>query len=270
MIGKIQHATASSPEGAKGLVKGVLACAFQNMAFMLPTGLLYLLVKDLLAGSAPAAVARQPARHLFQHRQHTQLVHQRRLRRSQFAEQRVDPLGKLSEPFHAERHRDPAVGTHHVGQHGERRPGIFEQQGPSPSGPLRLAVGQFRNLKLRIDRHADPGQFAGPFERPDIIGQIFIHSTIRMKSFGYGLRTDRSGRRGSLHQQVAPPDFAARNTSQHPERPVAAHDAEVFGLYERTRIKVRQIDDVDPARPPGRQRAERIVQITHRHPHPRR
>ena len=26
MIGKIQHATASSPEGAKGLVKGVLAC----------------------------------------------------------------------------------------------------------------------------------------------------------------------------------------------------------------------------------------------------
>ena len=45
MIGKIQHATASSPEGAKGLVKGVLACAFQNMAFMLPTGLLYLLVK---------------------------------------------------------------------------------------------------------------------------------------------------------------------------------------------------------------------------------
>ena len=51
MIGKIQHAIASSPEGAKGLVKGVLACAFQNMAFMLPTGLLYLLVKDLLAGS---------------------------------------------------------------------------------------------------------------------------------------------------------------------------------------------------------------------------
>ena len=43
MIEKIQHATASSPEGAKGLVKGVLACAFQNMAFMLPTGLLYLL-----------------------------------------------------------------------------------------------------------------------------------------------------------------------------------------------------------------------------------
>ena len=51
MIEKIQHATASSPEGAKGLVKGVLACAFQNMAFMLPTGLLYLLVKDMLAGS---------------------------------------------------------------------------------------------------------------------------------------------------------------------------------------------------------------------------
>ena len=57
MIEKIQHATASSPEGAKGLVKGVLACAFQNMAFMLPTGLLYLLVKDLLAGSTSGRTA---------------------------------------------------------------------------------------------------------------------------------------------------------------------------------------------------------------------
>ena len=56
MIEKIQHATASSPEGAKGLVKGVLACAFQNMAFMLPTGLLYLLVKDLLAGSTSGRI----------------------------------------------------------------------------------------------------------------------------------------------------------------------------------------------------------------------
>lgn len=51
MIEKIQRATASSPEGAKGLVKGVLACAFQNMAFMLPTCLLYFLVKDLLGGT---------------------------------------------------------------------------------------------------------------------------------------------------------------------------------------------------------------------------
>lgn len=57
MIEKIQHATASSPEGAKGLVKGVLACAFQNMAFMLPTGLLYLLVKDLLVGSTSGRAA---------------------------------------------------------------------------------------------------------------------------------------------------------------------------------------------------------------------
>ena len=51
MIEKIQKATASSPEGAKGLVKGILACAFQNMAFMLPTSLLYCLVRDLMAGT---------------------------------------------------------------------------------------------------------------------------------------------------------------------------------------------------------------------------
>ena len=51
MIEKIQKATASSPEGARGLVKGVLACACQNVAFMLPTILLYFLVRDLMAGS---------------------------------------------------------------------------------------------------------------------------------------------------------------------------------------------------------------------------
>ena len=51
MIEKIQKATASSPEGAKGLVKGILACAFQNVAFMLPTSLLYCLVRDLMADS---------------------------------------------------------------------------------------------------------------------------------------------------------------------------------------------------------------------------
>ena len=51
MIEKIQKATASSPDGAKGLVRGILACAFQNVAFMLPTSLLYLLVKDLMVGT---------------------------------------------------------------------------------------------------------------------------------------------------------------------------------------------------------------------------
>ena len=50
MIKLIQKATASSKDGAGGLIKGIIACAFQNMAFMLPTGLLYYLVKDLLGG----------------------------------------------------------------------------------------------------------------------------------------------------------------------------------------------------------------------------
>ena len=51
MIEKIQKATASSPDGAKGLVRGILACAFQNVAFMLPTSLLYCLVRALMAGT---------------------------------------------------------------------------------------------------------------------------------------------------------------------------------------------------------------------------
>ena len=57
MIEKIQKATASSPEGAKGLIKGVLACAFQNVAFMLPTSLLYFLVRDLMEGAARGRTA---------------------------------------------------------------------------------------------------------------------------------------------------------------------------------------------------------------------
>ena len=50
MIKAIQRNTASSEKGAKGLVKGIIACAFQNMAFMLPTTLLYFLVSDMLSG----------------------------------------------------------------------------------------------------------------------------------------------------------------------------------------------------------------------------
>ena len=50
MIEWIQKKTASSKDGAKGLLKGVIACAFQNIAFMLPVSLLYLLVSDMLDG----------------------------------------------------------------------------------------------------------------------------------------------------------------------------------------------------------------------------
>ena len=57
MLKKIQRATASSPEGTRGLVRGVLACAAQNIAFMLPTRLLYALVRDLMAGGAAGRTA---------------------------------------------------------------------------------------------------------------------------------------------------------------------------------------------------------------------
>ena len=50
MIKAIQRNTASSKKGAKGLVKGIIACAFQNLAFMLPTSLLYFLVADMMNG----------------------------------------------------------------------------------------------------------------------------------------------------------------------------------------------------------------------------
>lgn len=53
MIKLIQKATASSKEGAVGLIKGIIACAFQNIAFMIPTGLLYYIAADLLGGGVP-------------------------------------------------------------------------------------------------------------------------------------------------------------------------------------------------------------------------
>lgn len=53
MIKLIQKATASSREGAVGLIKGIIACAFQNIAFMIPTGLLYFIVADLIGGNVP-------------------------------------------------------------------------------------------------------------------------------------------------------------------------------------------------------------------------
>lgn len=50
LVKTIQKKTAFSKQGAKGIIKGIIACAFQNMAFMLPTTLLYFLVSDMLGG----------------------------------------------------------------------------------------------------------------------------------------------------------------------------------------------------------------------------
>lgn len=50
LVKTIQKKTASSKQGAKGLIKGIIACAFQNMAFIFPTTLLYFLVSDMMGG----------------------------------------------------------------------------------------------------------------------------------------------------------------------------------------------------------------------------
>lgn len=52
MIEKLQRTYALSEQGAKDLVKGCIACAFQNMSFMFPVGLLYYLVSDLMSEKA--------------------------------------------------------------------------------------------------------------------------------------------------------------------------------------------------------------------------
>lgn len=57
MIEKLMHKYALSRRGAQDLVKGVVACTLQNIAFMLPVTLLYLFVKDLLGGSLDGKTA---------------------------------------------------------------------------------------------------------------------------------------------------------------------------------------------------------------------
>ena len=54
MIKRLQKKYALSEQGAKDLVKGCLACLFQNLTFLFPVWLLYLLVRDLLSGGVPA------------------------------------------------------------------------------------------------------------------------------------------------------------------------------------------------------------------------
>lgn len=50
MIKKLQKKFALSEQGAKDLVKGCVACMFQNISLIFPAGLLYWLICDLLEG----------------------------------------------------------------------------------------------------------------------------------------------------------------------------------------------------------------------------
>lgn len=50
MIEKLQKKFALSRQGAVDLVKGCAACVLQNLSFMFPVGILYLLVSDLMKG----------------------------------------------------------------------------------------------------------------------------------------------------------------------------------------------------------------------------
>ena len=51
MIKKLQKKYALSEQGAKDLVKGIIACVLQNFSFMFPVTVLYYLVDDLMQGS---------------------------------------------------------------------------------------------------------------------------------------------------------------------------------------------------------------------------
>ena len=57
MLKKLQRRFALSEQGAKDLIKGYIACAFQNISFMFPVWILYLLVADMFSGVSPASRA---------------------------------------------------------------------------------------------------------------------------------------------------------------------------------------------------------------------
>lgn len=52
MVKKLQKRFALSEKGAKDVIKGSVACAFQNISFMIPVGFLYFLVSDMLNGNS--------------------------------------------------------------------------------------------------------------------------------------------------------------------------------------------------------------------------
>ena len=52
MVRLLQKRYALSEQGAKDLIKGCIACVFQNISFLFPVGLLYKLVGDLMDGGA--------------------------------------------------------------------------------------------------------------------------------------------------------------------------------------------------------------------------
>ena len=54
MIKYLQRRYALSRKGAADSIKGILSCALQNISFMLPVGLLYLLVGDVMNGALTA------------------------------------------------------------------------------------------------------------------------------------------------------------------------------------------------------------------------
>ena len=54
MIQKLQRKYALSEQGARDLIKGCIACVLQNLSFLFPVGLLYLLVGELLGGGVAA------------------------------------------------------------------------------------------------------------------------------------------------------------------------------------------------------------------------
>jgi len=55
IINIIRHKYAASEQGAKDLVKSCLACAAMDIVLMLPVGLMYFLVKELMEGTTPNA-----------------------------------------------------------------------------------------------------------------------------------------------------------------------------------------------------------------------
>ena len=120
-------------------------------------------------------LAGNPRGRLVEFRQKPELVAEAGAGAQHAAHQFVDLRANVIEVVHAQRIADARLGAHHIGQHGESRAGILEQQGLAATGLLRFDIGGAGDFEHRIHELPDPPEFAALFQKLRIIFQTVEH-----------------------------------------------------------------------------------------------
>ena len=149
----------------------VLRPALENGQLAQLRGILH----DILAGRVTFVLTGDPRGRLVELRQEPELITETGPGTQHAAHQFVDLRPDVIEVGHAQRIADARLGAHQIGQHGESRAGILEQQRLAAAGFLRFDVGCAGDLQHRVDEFPDAPQLALFFQEPDIIFQTVVH-----------------------------------------------------------------------------------------------